>query len=98
MTPRLPSGTPGVTRRQALQAGGTGATAAFFLLHLPGVAAAASRAAPSYLLRSTWRDLQAPYLVAGRSLLRLEHVGDLSAAPQVPALRDSEDAFSLVIS
>lgn len=98
MTSRLPSGTSDLTRRQAIQAGGSAATAAFLFLHWPAAAGAASREAPNYLLRSAWRDLQAPHLRAGPSILKLERVGDLSAAPTVPALRNSQDAFSLVLS
>lgn len=86
-----------MTRRQVLQSGGAGATAAFVLLHLPA-SAAATRSAQSHLLRSTWRDLSAPYLRAGPSILKLESLGDLSAAPNVPSLVNSEDAFSLVLS
>ena len=97
MSSRLPSGASDLTRRQALQAGGAGAAAAFVLLHLPAVAGA-SQAAQNHLLRSTWRDLSAPYLRAGPSILKLETVGDLSAAPNVPSLVNSQDAFSLVLS
>jgi hypothetical protein len=97
MTSSHPTGASELTRRQVLQAGGAGATAAFLLLHLPATAGAA-RGANNHLLRSTWRDLEATNLRSGSSVLRLESVGDLSAAPNVPSLRNSEDAFSLVFS
>ena len=97
MTSILPTGAPDVTRRQALQAGAGGAAAAFLMMYLP-TAAGASPAGQRHLLRSAWRDLSAPHLRSGASLLRLESVGDLSAAPAVRSLRDSEDAFSLVLS
>jgi len=97
MTPSHPTGASELTRRQVLQAGGAGATAAFLLLHLPATAGAA-RGANNHLLRSTWRDLETTNLRSGSSVLRLESVGDMSAAPNVASLRNSEDAFSLVFS
>jgi hypothetical protein len=90
-----------VTRRQALQAGGTAAAAAIVFLH--PWASAVARAAdgsdvPKHLLRSSWRDLRDPELRAGAIRLRFESVSDLPTAPNVPALVDSEDAFLLTFS
>jgi hypothetical protein len=101
MTAPPPVGASDLTRRQALQAGGTAAAAAIVFLH-PWTTAIARAAdgsdAPKHLLRSAWRDLSDPELRAGDVLLRLESVGDLPAAPEVRSLRDSEDAFLLTFS
>src|SRR5690349_15393295 len=102
MTAPSPAGASDLTRRQALQAGGTAAAAAIVFLHpwATAVARAAdgSDAVPNYLLRSAWRDLSDPVLRAGNVTLRLESVSDLPAAPNVPSLVDSEDAFLLTFS
>ena len=101
MTPPSPAGAFDVTRRQALQAGGTAAAAAIVFLH--PWASAVARAAdgsdvPKHLLRSSWRDLRDPELRAGNIVLRFESVEDLPAAPNVVSLVDSEDAFMLTFS
>jgi hypothetical protein len=102
MTAPSPAGASDLTRRQALQAGGTVAAAAVVFLHpwATAVARAAdgSDSAPKHLLRSSWRDLSDRDLRAGNVTLRLEAVGDLPTAPYVPSLVDSEDAFLLTFS
>ena len=102
MTAPSPAGASDLTRRQALQAGGTAAAAAIVFLHpwTSAVARAAdgSERVPKHLLRSSWRDLSNPELRAGNVLLRFETVSDLPAAPNVPSLVDSEDAFLLTFS
>ena len=96
-----PAGAFDLTRRQALQAGGTAAAAAIVFLH-PWASAVASAAdgsdVPKHLLRSSWRDLRDPELRAGNIVLRFESVEDLPAAPNVASLVDSEDAFMLTFS
>src|SRR3954451_14258776 len=101
MTAPSPAGASDLTRRQALQAGGTAAAAAIVFLH--PWASAVARAAdgsdvPKHLLRSAWRDLSDPTLRGGSVTLRFESVADLPAAPNVPSLVDSEDAFLLTLS
>src|SRR5215207_3183723 len=97
-----PAGASDLTRRQALQAGGTAAAAAIVFLHpwTSAVARAAdgSDSVPKHLLRSSWRDLSNPELRAGSVTLRFEGVSDLPAAPNVASLVDSEDAFLLTFS
>jgi hypothetical protein len=102
MTAPSPAGASDLTRRQALQAGGTAAAAAIVLLHpwTSAVARAAdgSERVPNHLLRSAWRDLTDRQLRAGNLTFRLESVGDLPAAQNVASLVDSEDAFLLTFS
>jgi len=102
MTAPTPAGASDLTRRQALQAGGTAAATAIVFLHpwTSAVARAAdgSDSVPKHLLRSSWRDLTDPGLRVGDARLRLESVGDLPAAPNVASLVDSEDAFLLIFS
>ncbi len=101
MTAPSPAVASDLTRRQALQAGGTAAAAAIVFLH-PWTSAVARAGdgsdVPKHLLRSSWRDLRNPELRAGNIVLRLESVGDLPAAPNVASLVDSEDAFMLTFS
>src|SRR3954454_21867216 len=101
MTAPTPAGASDLTRRQALQAGGSAAAAAVVFLH-PWTTAIARAAdgsdVPKHLLRSAWRDLSDRELRAGGVTLRLEAVGDLPAAPYVSSLVDSEDAFLLTFS
>jgi hypothetical protein len=101
MTAPSPAGASDLTRRQALQAGGTAAAAAIVFLH-PWTTAVARAAdgsdVPKHLLRSSWRDLSNPELRAGAVTLRFEGVSDLPAAPNVPSLVNSEDAFLLTFS
>ena len=101
MTAPSPAGASDLTRRQALQAGGTAAAAAIVFLH-PWTTAVARAAdgsdVPKHLLRSSWRDLSDPELRAGAVTLRFESVSDLPAAPNVASLVDSEDAFLLKFS
>jgi len=101
MTAPFPAGASDLTRRQALQAGGTAAAAAIVFLH-PWTSAVARAAdgsdVPKHLLRSSWRDLSNPELRAGSVTLRFESVSDLPAAPSVASLVDSEDAFLLTFS
>jgi hypothetical protein len=101
MTAPSPAGASDLTRRQALQAGGTAAAAAIVFLH-PWTSAVARAAdgsdVPKHLLRSSWRDLSNPELRAGAVTLRFESVSDLPAAPSVPSLVNSEDAFLLKFS
>src|SRR5688572_3115281 len=91
-----------LTRRRALQAGAGGAAAAFLLMN--PVAARAVAAAegtsdiPAYLLRSSYVGLSNPLFAAGGTTLRLERVGDVTAADAVTALRHSEDTFALTFS
>jgi hypothetical protein len=91
-----------LTRRQALQAGGTAAAAAIVFLH-PWTGAVAragdgTESVPRHLLRSSWRGLSDRELHAGDFTLRLESVSDLPAASEVAYLADSEDAFLLTFS
>src|SRR5215211_5238859 len=94
MTAPTPAGASDLTRRQALQAGGTAAATAIVFLHpwTSAVARAAdgSDSVPKHLLRSSWRDLTDPGLRVGDARLRLESVGDLPAAPNVASLVDIE--------
>ena len=103
MTAPIPSGAPDLTRRQALQAGGATAAATFLFLHpWAGTVARAAEApgagTPRYLLRSSYVGLQDLSFRTASGELRLESVGDLPAAPDVPSFVDSEDAFLLLFS
>jgi hypothetical protein len=102
MTAPPPAGASDLTRRQALQAGGATAAAAFAFLHpwATAVARAAdgSSDVPKHLLRSSYVDLSNKEFATGAGVLRLEGVSDLPAAAQVASFVDSEDAFALVFS
>jgi hypothetical protein len=96
-----PTHSRALTRRGALQAGAASAATAYFLLHpwaAQAAAAGGSTDAPAYLLRSSYLGLENPTFAVGATTLRLEEVADLAAAPEVPSLRDAEDAFSLSFS
>jgi hypothetical protein len=102
MSAPSPAGASDLTRRQALQAGGTTAAAAFVFLH-PWATAVARAAdgsgdAPKHLLRSSYVDLANKDFATDAGVLRLEGVRDLPAAAQVPSFVDSEDAFALAFS
>jgi hypothetical protein len=102
MTAPSPAGASDLTRRQAFQAGGTTAAAAFVFLH--PWATAVARAAdgsgdvPKHLLRSSYVGLDNKDFATDAGVLRLEGVGDLPAAAQVSSFVDSEDGFALVFS
>ena len=102
MTAPSPAGASDLTRRQALQAGGTTAAAAFVFLH--PWATAVARAAdgsgdvPKHLLRSSYVDLANKDFATDAGVMRLEGVGDLPAAAGVPSFVDSQDAFGLILS
>jgi hypothetical protein len=92
-----------LTRRRLLQAGGATAATALLVLHpwastLARAAEASGGDAPGYLIRSSYVDLANPKFAFRGGTLQLVSVGDLSGPGQAPALRDAEDAFSLVFS
>jgi hypothetical protein len=89
-----------MTRRRFVKAGGSGVAAAFLFLHPWASAATAANSttsdAPAYLRRSSYTALtDVRFSIAGTAV-QLQRVDDLAAAQLVPALQNSDDAFSLV--